>query len=341
MMQFEVKIHKKSDGSFQTKFLDPKTGRRKRKRFMSLKEAKQHKTEIESRVQSKGNTAFSDLRMSQAIKLFLEKFPRTSIKNRKNHFISFVDVFGSHRVTEFTTNDFREWLEKRKSAANLSDRTMNGIKSQFYGFFEFLIEEGYLKGNPVKKVKFKRYDNPRRPRVVLAIEEVKQILANAKTFDKETLYPVLYTLAHTGARRTEILNLKRSNVDFKTNLIHLIQTKNGHERFVKMSPNLITLLREKLLSHPYEVVFPNEFSKRLHQAELTRLINKFKHFFPVEKEDWGCHSFRHSFAYNFLKAGGEMYQLQAILGHRGIQVTVDLYGQLQAQDVENPSPYNF
>lgn len=34
-----------------------------------------------------------------------------------------------------------------------------------------------------------------------------------------------------------------------------------------------------------------------------------------------------------------MYQLQAVLGHRNIQVTVDLYGQLQAQDVQNISPY--
>ena len=66
---------------------------------------------------------------------------------------------------------------------------------------------------------------------------------------------------------------------------------------------------------------------------------KFKVYFPIENKDWGSHSLRHSFAYNFLKKGGNMYQLQAILGHRSIDVTVDLYGQLQAQDVENPSPY--
>lgn len=34
-----------------------------------------------------------------------------------------------------------------------------------------------------------------------------------------------------------------------------------------------------------------------------------------------------------------MYQLQAILGHRSIDVTVDLYGQLEAQCVACPSPY--
>lgn len=34
-----------------------------------------------------------------------------------------------------------------------------------------------------------------------------------------------------------------------------------------------------------------------------------------------------------------MYQLQAILGHRNIGTTVDLYGQIKAQDIDNPSPY--
>jgi len=34
-----------------------------------------------------------------------------------------------------------------------------------------------------------------------------------------------------------------------------------------------------------------------------------------------------------------MYQLQAILGHKSIDVTVDTYGQIAAQDVENACPY--
>ena len=34
-----------------------------------------------------------------------------------------------------------------------------------------------------------------------------------------------------------------------------------------------------------------------------------------------------------------MYQLLAILGHRSIQMTVDLYGDMKAADVERVSPY--
>ncbi len=31
--------------------------------------------------------------------------------------------------------------------------------------------------------------------------------------------------------------------------------------------------------------------------------------------------------------GGQMYQLQALLGHRSIEMSIDLYGQLKAADV--------
>jgi site-specific recombinase XerD len=49
---------------------------------------------------------------------------------------------------------------------------------------------------------------------------------------------------------------------------------------------------------------------------------------------WTCHDLGHSFAHNFLKRGGQMYQLQAILGHRQIRITLDLYGQLSAVDLQ-------
>lgn len=57
-MNLEVKIYKTNDDHFQTKFYDPKTGKRKRKRFQTLKEAKTHKLEIENRINNKGLSAF-------------------------------------------------------------------------------------------------------------------------------------------------------------------------------------------------------------------------------------------------------------------------------------------
>ncbi len=337
-MNFEVKIYKTGEGLFQTKFLDPNTGRRKRKKFETLKEAKTYKVEVESRLQKKGLSAFSDLRVSQAMQTYLEKFPNSLVRGRKNHFTDFIEKFGLHRVSEINTNDLQQWMNDRKIKGNLSEKTMLHVRSQFYGFFDSLANEDSIRSNPIDKIKFKRHDNPRRPRVVMSVEEVLEVLQNAKTFSPNVLYPYLYAVAHTGARRGEIVRLTRSDVDFKTGLIHLKQTKNGKERFIRMAKSLSNLLADRMAANKSDRIIIDEDGTPLTRAVLTKLITKFKAYFPMDK-NWGCHCLRHSFAYNFLKKGGEMYQLQAILGHRGIQTTVDLYGQLQAQDIEHPSPY--
>ncbi|MFP5491658.1 MAG: tyrosine-type recombinase/integrase [Bacteriovoracia bacterium] len=337
--QFNVKIHKMSSGHIQVKFFDPKTGKRKRKRFATLKDAKDFKKSIETKVNSKGVNVFSDVRVSEAMKLYLEIFPASLVRSRKNHFKSFIDAFGLYRIGELTVNDLKEWFQSRKTEGNLSERTMNGIKTQFYRFFEYLHHEDYLQQNPLDRIKFKRYDNPRRKRIVMSVNEVLHVLESAKTFSPDLLYPFLAIAAHTGARRGEIVKLNRDDIDFETDLIHFRETKNSHERFVKISPVLKTILEKQLAKHEKIPLILNEEGERIGRSALTRHITKFKAFFPNGK-DWASHCLRHSFAYNFLKKSGKMYQLQAILGHRSIDVTVNLYGQLQAQDIECPSPYD-
>ena len=82
-------------------------------------------------------------------------------------------------------------------------------------------------------------------------------------------------------------------------------------------------------------------------SKLERLSPVIK-FFPVNTAytDFPdaaprVHDLRHNFAHNYLKSGGEMYELKAILGHKSIQMTVDLYGNFQAEDVSKVSPYEF
>ena len=341
LLEFEVKIYRMGSGHIQTRYLDPKTGKRTRKRFATLKEAKAYKKQIEARVHSQGESAFNDLRVSQAMKEFLEKFPHSQIRSRKNHFKCFIEKFGAHKVSGVTTSDLQNWMDTSKKASNLSHLTMNRVKTQLNVFFKYLKEEGYITQNPITEVHFKKFDKPRRKRVILSIEEVRGVLENARKFSPHILYPYLACVAHTGARRGEVIRLDRKDIDFSTGLIHLRETKNNHERFVRISPTLGAILKEHLESHSHEPLIINEKSRRIHTAKIRRLMDKFKAFFPVGTKNWGSHSLRHSFAYNFLKKGGRMYQLQAILGHRSIDVTVDLYGQLQAQDVECPSPYEY
>jgi len=56
---------------------------------------------------------------------------------------------------------------------------------------------------------------------------------------------------------------------------------------------------------------------------------------------WTNHGLRHSFATNYLKQGGDMEQLQKKLGHSSLEMTVDLYGKMEAEDIPDPSPFDF
>ena len=72
---------------------------------------------------------------------------------------------------------------------------------------------------------------------------------------------------------------------------------------------------------------------RISKTNYGVLLQEFKKDYKVKK-DWTTHSLRHTFAYQFLKNGGNLYQLSDYLGHSSIKITYDVYAQLEASDVE-------
>lgn len=339
MKTLAFSIYELNNGRFQASYVNPITKKRKRHKFDKEKEAEQFKVQVEREFLSKNYAYFMETYVGHLIEQHLKDFPETRLNERENVFRSFYEEFSRYKVNQLTRQALKNWFDKIQKEHNYSERTLNTIKSQINWLFRSLVDDGLLEESPLRKIKFKRIVPPRRPRVVLSVDEVQQILKDAEVFSPHGLFPYLSTVAHTGARRSEILGLSTEDIDFATNLIHVKKSKNGRERFIRMSPTIANVLKAHISNNSGNSLFTNEHGTKLNSnKELTRLINKFKAFFPMEK-DWGCHSLRHSFAYNFLKKGGQMYQLQAILGHRSIDVTVDLYGQLQAQDIACPSPY--
>ena len=86
-------------------------------------------------------------------------------------------------------------------------------------------------------------------------------------------------------------------------------------------------------------VFLSQFGWLLSRSQIDENIEILQRKHP-EMKRWRCHDLRHTFAFYFLKRGGEMYALKAILGHAKIELTVDLYGHFKSQDVERVSPYD-
>ncbi len=270
------------------------------------------------------------------LKIHLEGNPNSKVRERKNVFTSFCENFSHLKVSQLTPIKIKEWLLELQKLNGYSDRNLNAIKPLLNHFFKFLLSEGYLHSNPIDRVKFNHRGPPTRQRVVMSEQEILGLLEGFKTHSPVVLYPFIFTVAHTGARKDEIRCLKWSGVDFETGFIHLPYSKNGNRRSIKMSEPLVQVL--KSIPRVSEGVFLNQFGRPLSATQIDDGIIRLQTKYPSMKR-WRCHDLRHSYAYNFLKRGGQMYQLQATLGHKSIQMTIDLYGQLRAADVAEVNLY--
>jgi integrase len=334
----KVKIKSIADNRFMVEYYHPLSKKRMRLRFNTYKEAVQYRRELEDTFQTEDFNPYKDRLIGDLIELHLAECPDTYFDQRKKHFISFYNDFCNMKLHQLQIMDLKKWFNKTRNDHDLADLTLISIRGNFSHFFNFLIDIGAIKFNPLLQIKFNRKAPPKTPRVYLTASEIKQVLENAKEYSPVFIYPYLYLIAHTGARRQEVLDLKWSNVDFKRSTLTLIETKNKVNRTIKMSDHLYRFMEK--LPKDKEWVITNPDGKHVGNSQLSRHIVSFKNAYPIGK-NWNSHSFRHSFAYNFLLRGGHMYELQAILGHKSIQLTIDLYGQLRSEDIENPSPFDF
>lgn len=272
------------------------------------------------------------------IRIYLELHPRSHFKERKKYYFKFIKDFQRYKISEINTTLLRYWFSQIQNENALVEKTLHRIKCQLNHFFKWLKEENILTLNPLDNIRFRQNIESARSRVLLSTHELQTICTNAKEFSPSKIYPVLYTLIHTGARRSEVINLQWKDIDFENNMIIFLKTKNGECRKINMSSYLRSLFEN--LPKNRSFIFFNSKGTRASGHSISRAIQQFKKVYPINK-DWQMHDLRHSFAYNFLMNKGEMYQLQAILGHKSIKMTVDLYGNLKAQDIKNPSPYEF
>ena len=160
--------------------------------------------------------------------------------------------------------------------------------------------------------------------VLLSKQQVISIFNNESNL-KHKLWIIL--AYGSGLRIGEVASLKVSDILSKEHKIHVIG-KGNKERYVPLPDFTLKLLRLYWVQNKDKIItdylFPGMFSK----TELTH-INPFtiKQAFQKIKENNNLdnsitfHTLRHSFATEYIKNGGDIWELKNILGHASINTT--------------------
>jgi site-specific recombinase XerD len=156
--------------------------------------------------------------------------------------------------------------------------------------------------------------------VVFSQEEVKLILKTPKLLKHRILFGVIYDC---GLRIQEAINLKITDVDFNRGQVHIRQSKHKKDRYVPVSPLVLSGLNSYL-----ETSSPKEwlFNGKLRGEQISK--EGIRHAFRSAIQKTGIqkqvciHTLRHSYATHLLEMGLDIVSVKNQLGHAEIRTTM-------------------
>jgi len=143
---------------------------------------------------------------------------------------------------------------------------------------------------------------------------------------------LFWTALRTGMRRGELFALRWEDIDFVARTIRvrhsvfrgkLVPPKNKRERTIPMTASLLAVLKEHRARTMMrsEFVFPKEDGTlTTHQDQVNRPLEGALKRAGLRRVTF--HALRHSFASQLVSAGRSLKEVQELLGHTSIQVTM-------------------
>lgn len=210
----------------------------------------------------------------------------------------------------------------------LSNRTLNSYLETLSAMFSVAVREyGWMKDNPLSRIKRKPLRNQRTR--YLSNEELKDFMKAVSASSNTYLQLAVLISLNTGGRRSEVLSLKWSDIDFERNKAIFKNTKNGETRSVFLGKILLSELDKHLKNRHIEsdYIFPNrkprwKLGNAKNQKPWEELNNPFKRAVKAAQiENFRWHDMRHCAASYLLASGASLGEVGKILGHRTPQMT--------------------
>ncbi|OLB66012.1 MAG: hypothetical protein AUH96_08485, partial [Nitrospirae bacterium 13_2_20CM_2_61_4] len=233
-----------------------------------------------------------------------------SIRTERNRVLAWAREFGSRPLGQITRTEIEAW--RREKMASCRPATINRDLSRLRHMLNLAVEWELLEESSMQGIKFLRENNARTR--YLSLEECQRLIASCIAPHIRALVGVAL---HSGMRLGEILNLRWYDLDFASGFILVRDSKNGESRHVPMDATLSALFRAYPHRLGTDLVFSSSRGGRIVDVR-TGFLNSCKR---VGLTDLHFHDLRHTFASQFVMAGGDLYILKEILGHKSLAMT--------------------
>lgn len=239
--------------------------------------------------------------------------------------------------SETPTQDDLKACVMRMREKGLKATGVNCVARAINTYLHWMHAEPETKCSPsCKHPKIAKLKEPQNVLPVFSETQVKQLIVwkPQKKYERR-LHALILFLMDSGCRISEALALRCADVDLE-NLLLKITGKGRKQRLIPFSFELRrTLMRyfKEFERKPESLVFANRNETMLSRRNVLRDVKALCKRLGFDAPERTLHSFRHSFAVNYLRRGGSVFHLQKMLGHTTLDMT-RRYANLVTSDLQ-------
>jgi len=258
----------------------------------------------------------------------LERVSDYTLRTYRERLSQFAQHIGEKEVAELTTADVRSWLAERHE--RVSTATQHTDLRIVRTFLNWLRAEGLVTGNCAERVKLGRLPQSIIP--TFSREDIEGLLTlcPTNTFLGTRNRLLVLLLLDTGMRIGEAQRLTWSDVE--QDLIR-VQGKGSKQRWVRIgSVTQKALWHYGVYRNGYDSLWLSEERQPMTLGGLKLTVFKLCRRAGLKGPRRSAHTFRHTFAVNWLRNGGGEFVLQQLLGHSTLAMTRRYVQSLNAED---------
>jgi integrase/recombinase XerC len=241
-------------------------------------------------------------------------------ENDLKEYMQFVDSLYISEVNKEVIRQYISYLSERKLEVKSIRRKISSIRS----YFNFLIKEGIYSQNPCRELVL--------PKIKKSIPEFldEEPLLNYLNENTESDFEsirnklIIDILYQTGIRRSELVNLKKNDIDIN-NLNLKVLGKRNKERIIPFSLQLadnlnryFSVLYDMNIKSDYLLVDKN--GKQLTSFQVYYIVKKELSKITTQEKKHP-HILRHTFATHLLNNGADINAVKELLGHSNLKAT--------------------
>lgn len=237
-----------------------------------------------------------------------------------------------------------------KTGTPLAQKTIKNHLGYISNILGYAVKMDMIKENPCRKVTVPKGEQ--KEKQIYSLDEMLALLA---ALENEPLRykTFFYLLAYSGLRKSEMLGLEWSDVDFDNCIVSVNRTSNhtsrhgtytdtpktkGSRRSIKIPKKVVELLKQLQTEQKERAVLYGskwETTERVFTGELGGVMGYGAPYDWLKKfckrndlPFYGIHMFRHFIASILITGGTDVTTVSRTLGHSNSSTTLNIYSHL-------------